>query len=295
MTEVFPNYYGEFQCIADRCEHNCCIGWEIDIDPDTLAFYDALDGDFGKAVRDGIDRSDYPHFKQDKNGRCALLRADGLCDIICNLGEEALCDICRDHPRFRNFLPERTETGLGLCCPEAARIILGQEEKFTVPLSSDDRFGLFRQKIFDILQDETVSLDKCIESVLEICAAETVKIDFSRLSKFLLSLERLDSEWENKLALLENDEHPTGQFDRPFRRLLCYFVFRHMSPDDLSLGISFAVLSFEIIKRIFAGESIRDFATLCDIARMYSSEIEYSDENLDALFSLCEDIYNLVC
>ena len=288
MTEIFPNYYGEFHCIADRCEHNCCIGWEIDIDPETLAFYDLLDGEIGQTVRGGIERNECSHFKQDSNGRCALLREDGLCDIICNLGEEAPCDICRDHPRFRNFLPDRTETGLGLCCPEAARIILGQTENFTIPFPDGDEFGIFRQKIFDILQDDTVSLEDCIESALEICGVEQGDFGFSRLRKFFLSLERLDEKWEEKLALLDKDEHPTDLFVRAFRRLLCYFVFRHLSPDDLSGGISFAVLSFNIIRRIFAAETRRDFATLCDIARMYSSEIEYSDENLDAVFSLFE-------
>ena len=39
MKEVFPNYYKKFKCIADKCKHNCCIGWEIDIDNDTLEFY----------------------------------------------------------------------------------------------------------------------------------------------------------------------------------------------------------------------------------------------------------------
>ena len=32
-----PDFYRDFHCIADRCSDSCCIGWEIDIDPDTLA------------------------------------------------------------------------------------------------------------------------------------------------------------------------------------------------------------------------------------------------------------------
>ena len=29
---VYPDYYPEFRCSASACKHNCCIGWEIDID-----------------------------------------------------------------------------------------------------------------------------------------------------------------------------------------------------------------------------------------------------------------------
>ena len=33
MKIIAPNYYPAFRCIADKCRHSCCIGWEIDIDP----------------------------------------------------------------------------------------------------------------------------------------------------------------------------------------------------------------------------------------------------------------------
>ena len=34
-----PDYYDEFQCIADKCSDNCCTGgWEIDIDEDTYNY-----------------------------------------------------------------------------------------------------------------------------------------------------------------------------------------------------------------------------------------------------------------
>jgi lysine-N-methylase len=34
MKLIAPDTYPEFCCIADRCRHSCCIGWEIDVDPD---------------------------------------------------------------------------------------------------------------------------------------------------------------------------------------------------------------------------------------------------------------------
>ena len=39
MKYYLPDYYEEFKCIAQKCKHSCCVGWEIDIDDDTLAYY----------------------------------------------------------------------------------------------------------------------------------------------------------------------------------------------------------------------------------------------------------------
>ena len=36
MKLRIPSYYEEFSCIADKCKDNCCIGWEIDIDEETI-------------------------------------------------------------------------------------------------------------------------------------------------------------------------------------------------------------------------------------------------------------------
>ena len=139
MKTLVPNYYKKFRCIADKCRHNCCVGWEIDIDDDTLGYYSDLSGDFGKKVRQNIDFDDEcPHFILKEGDRCPFLEPDGLCEIIKRLGEDALCDICTDHPRFRNFFSEHTEMGLGLCCEEAARIILSSDEPFELVPTDED-------------------------------------------------------------------------------------------------------------------------------------------------------------
>ena len=44
VQNAYPDYYPLFRCIADRCRHNCCIGWEIDVDGDSLAAYDQIGG-----------------------------------------------------------------------------------------------------------------------------------------------------------------------------------------------------------------------------------------------------------
>ena len=46
-----PSYYKEFRCTADRCADSCCIGWELDIDEDTAAYYEQVKGAFGDRLR----------------------------------------------------------------------------------------------------------------------------------------------------------------------------------------------------------------------------------------------------
>lgn len=33
---IYPSYIEKFQCIGGKCEDNCCIGWDIDIDKETF-------------------------------------------------------------------------------------------------------------------------------------------------------------------------------------------------------------------------------------------------------------------
>ena len=119
MIRMTPDFYDQFRCIGGACQDNCCIGWEIDVDQDALEKYRAVPGAFGDRLRQNI-VGDPPHFRL--NGeRCAFLNADNLCDIILWGGEQMLCEICDQHPRFRAGYGDRLEVGAGLCCEVAAR------------------------------------------------------------------------------------------------------------------------------------------------------------------------------
>ena len=126
-----PTCWKSFQCTASQCSDNCCIGWEIDIDPDSYARYQALPGDFGQRVRASIQPGETPCFRM--NGeRCAMLNGENLCEIYRRLGKEGLCQICHDHPLFTDTFGTRRETGLGLCCEEAARLLFAQPAPLTL-------------------------------------------------------------------------------------------------------------------------------------------------------------------
>jgi len=60
MQYIFPDYYKQFKCIASECQHSCCIGWEIDIDPDTSAYYNTVSGAFGQRLKQNISRDGIP-------------------------------------------------------------------------------------------------------------------------------------------------------------------------------------------------------------------------------------------
>ena len=87
MEKVYPAYYPEFKCIAGGCRHSCCIGWEIDIDPETLALYRGLEGPLGDRLRRNITGGESPCFALGDGERCPFLNRENLCDIILERGE----------------------------------------------------------------------------------------------------------------------------------------------------------------------------------------------------------------
>ena len=57
MKETTIRFMRDFRCIADQCRHSCCIGWEIDIDPDSLKRFQNVPGELGQRLKDNIQLS----------------------------------------------------------------------------------------------------------------------------------------------------------------------------------------------------------------------------------------------
>lgn len=291
MTTITPNYYNKFKCIADKCKHSCCIGWEIDIDDITLKKYKNLQGDFATKLKSNIEFGETPHFKLDNHERCPFLNECGLCDIIINLSEDMLCQICADHPRFRNYYGDFTEVGLGLACEAAAEIILTQKEKTTLNIPAKIKqipIINFREKLFDILQDRTLPLDKRIDNML--CLVDGQLPTNTDWHQVFSGLEKLDNAWDKYLLRIKNgidSPSPDNSLDIAYEQLLVYLIFRHFLDgqyDDMfKERVLFAVLIYKVIKTMNISNTIEE---LIEIARIYSSEIEYSDENINTLLSV---------
>lgn len=301
MRTIIPNYYDNFKCIADKCRHNCCIGWEIDIDEKTLKMYKDFKGNFSKRLNDGIHfNDDYACFKLDGKGRCVFLNKDNLCDIILNSGEDHLCQICADHPRFRNFYKNATEIGLGLCCEEAGRIILGQDEDFELIFNKNNEkltdeeevFFDYKYSILHNLQNKELSLNDRILILMRDNDIEPSTTEISKWIDFFLSLERLDEAWTNLLCDMKKTDFEdvtlSDNFDKVFEKMLLYFIYRHLEDVDEYM-VHFAVFCVYFISQICRYHIKKygnlEFEDIVEYARMYSSEIEYSDENITKIYN----------
>lgn len=296
MLTVYPNYYPTFRCIAGACRHSCCIGWEIDIDEETLKKYKAMPGPLGDRLRQSISAGDPPHFMLGEGERCPFLNPSNLCDLIVVGGEGLLCQICDDHPRFRNFLPGRTEIGLGLCCEGAAQLILSQTAPVTLvtegtPEDSDPAAEALldlRQRAFAIVQDGRLSIDDRMDKLLLLCGALEPGHP-AQWADVFLELERLDESWTPMMEKLaaEGEKAPIPAVSqREWEQLLHYFLYRHFltayEDGDAGSKAGFAVLSVRLLRCL---KDLYPEMELAELARMYSAEVEYSTENMDVLFS----------
>ncbi len=295
MKTYAPTYYKEFKCISSQCKHNCCIGWEIDIDANTLELYNNLSGDLSGRIKESISLDDSPHFILDKNNRCPFLNNYGLCEIILEYGEEGLCQICSDHPRFRNCYDTRTEIGLGLCCEAACELILSKTEPFVLECiensdnqthnNSEAAFFRKRDTIFNILSNRNFPLENRIDQVMKLCNIS--QVDFGSTGfwmDFYLGLEILDDKWKNLLFSVSKDNSIISKCDFTnnsiiFENILLYLIYRNLTEAkdnyEFNIQLLFCILSLYIIATLSKNNDI------LEVTRMYSAEIEYSDENID--------------
>ncbi len=265
MDIFAPSYYKKFKCIAQNCKNNCCIGWEIDIDDTSLSYYKNRPDIFGHISLEGD-----PHFIMDKNGRCPMLNENNLCEIIKNHGENRLCQICSDHPRFRNYYDTRTEIGVGLTCEAAAKLII--DNKFTLEkIGEDDAIPFHNEDE----EDFSIERDKYINSDFSELKKSAPDITTNEISRFLESLERLDNKWDFYLNKLKNTRQNIKDIEiidvKKAENLLSYFVFRHLYETNIQFCLVCTLIVLAISDDIY------------ESARMFSSEIEYSDENIEML------------
>ena len=136
-----PDFYDHFLCIGDSCKDCCCIGWELDIDDDTFEYYKSVPGPFGDRLRGCMSAArkvspDAPGddslfgddggstmYRLKIDGRCPFLNSKNLCDIVLNLGPEALCQICSEYPRYSFEFDGAVEKSLTISCEEAGRLM----------------------------------------------------------------------------------------------------------------------------------------------------------------------------
>ena len=313
-----PCYFDSFKCTADKCTDNCCIGWEICIDSDTAEFYKSVDGELGRRLKENICDGDESSFIL-KNERCPFLNKNNLCDIISELGENALCQICRDHPRWFEWYGNEKEGGIGLSCEEGARLIL-TEENFTDYFESecddlpDEDFEeeayiyllSVRDNIFDILCEENMSFCEKADKILGICAEAEIKLcgedrinppafdfdaELKRALPILGKTEPIDEKWTKefeRLKLCLPVLFPDKDEEKYLTRLTAYFVWRYFLTSVFDYRVtekfSFALFSVTVIFALYSISESKSLSVLIKKAVLYSKQMEYSTENIDIFF-----------
>lgn len=134
MKYVYFDYVNHFACLAGACPDTCCKDWQIILDEDAIARYQAMPGALGEQVRAAMLTEDGQTRFREQDGKCVLLREDGLCPLQAVYGQDALCRTCFTHPRFTEEYGQTAELTLSASCPEAARLLL----EHTAPLRLEE-------------------------------------------------------------------------------------------------------------------------------------------------------------
>ena len=309
MKLIAPAYYPHFRCLAGDCRHTCCRGWEIDVDDAALARYARVSGPLGDKLRRAIDRAgDAPHFCLDQQENCPFLTKDGLCELILGLGEDSLCQVCADHPRYRGFLTDRTEIGLGLCCEAAARLILTWPEPVSLMTLEDDggdemptaeerAFLQLRERLTAVAQDRSRPIAARVDALEAMSGIPLPWDSLPRWVELLLTLERLDEAWTQRLTALMDAPPPaqglSPEWDAPLEQLLVCLLYRHLTgaleDGDTAGRLAFVVLGWKLTVALFLLEKEQTLDALVETVRLWASEIEYSDENTAALLDALDE------
>ena len=310
MKKFEFNYSKKFKCIGSKCKHNCCIGWQIDIDKRSLNLYESLsktDGRFEKDcfIGNAFNLNSKMSLSAD---RCPFLDKDNLCYIIKKYGEKCLCKTCKTHPRFKNFFSDRVETGLGLYCEHAGKIILSFKPKMKEVLVKNDLKNIspsplekkilsFRKKALSIVQNRKLCISERLINLSNLANINLEKNSFDTWLNVYKKLDKLKIN-EFKYEMIEPSQtfaRITQGFEREYEQLLAYLCYRHLSRAidllDLRVRLGFIILSFNMINHMFSCHSQNTLENLVEVCRFYSSEIETSDDNI---FSLLNELENLI-
>lgn len=341
MEMTAPSYYEDFCCLADRCRDNCCrTGWEIVIDEKTMDGYRRLPQPQRERILAGIRKdAEGAYCIQPRDGQCPFLDERGLCSLVLELGEAQLGDICALHPRYREWFPGRMEIGVGLCCEEAARLILSDPApaEFVTYLTDADPddedeedlplypvLSELRDRLFALLQDRARPLGRRMADTLRLAKAVQDRINREQVPPTDLLPDQLmpePADWQSMLAaLLEThremeclepgwaerlkdlSEHLEGLDWLGFRQaldgrgyeyehLMVYLVFRYslkaVYDGDFLGKVQQAVVMTLMMAALGAREWQRrgrfPLSAQIELTHQYSKEVEYSDDNMEAL------------
>lgn len=308
MDIVKPEFFDSFKCVADRCPDTCCAGWDVEIDDKSAEKYKNEKGCLKEYFEKHLTTDEDGYIFSLTDGRCPLLDEMKLCRIQLEKGEAALCDTCRLFPRYFDDYGEIRETGLGLGCPEVARILLLPETNVCLDrtVKSPDRiYNILSEKrevFFAILDNMRFDLKTKLSSVLFSAAEFQSEIDridmlgsdssvpFSDCISVLKKMEYISDERRQKLVSLSDEKaiyRNSEKYAEDLVRLFKYYLMRYMMTAcfdlDLLTKVKYGIFACIVTKRLYDSVPELSFDDRVRILCGYSKEVEYSQINLDIL------------
>lgn len=305
-----PTFYDEFRCLAGSCPDSCCQEWDVQVDNESARRYLSLPGSLGDSLREKLQQDeDGEYYLQITDRRCPMWRADGLCEIQTQLGEEGLCNVCHEFPRLRHDYGDFVELGLELSCPEAARLILTAPPQppiiTEIPGGEEPEYDRevmeillrTRAQALEILahyplpdalallllysyraQEEIDGGEAAVsEPEQDLALARQVAQHgcVQTLQQFYLDLEILTPRWKQRLQT----PSPASDWPEELRAMARYGVERYwlqaVSDFDLVCRVKMIVAACLLVRSLGGN--------LIETAQLYSKEIENSADNVDAI------------
>ena len=302
MKTIYPKYFESFKCLASLCPDTCCAGWEIVINEEYQRLYKE------SSAPSAIEAAEAMYTDDDgdvclklNNGRCPMLNDNNLCRLYIDMGESALCDVCRTYPRFNKDFETYIFSGLSLSCPEAARLILSDNlcGKLNVnPILKKkeankifDEYKIYTDKIKNGRFFENIPPSKIMLKITNII------IDFEILTdEWLKMCHTLKSHLERVCISKNLQRKRDASFKeasqiKELKNIEVYYLYKYLtealdSGDTKELlqtvAVSSAIITEFYAMEIMAKGSV-SFDKVLRTAQLFSKEIEHSGENLNLI------------
>lgn len=279
MINIDAEIYSEFKCKADKCNHSCCIGWEIDIDEDTLEYYRDLDSELGNEIRQNIHWGEDTFFELTPDKRCPFLHANGLCRIIEELGEDGLCDICRLHPRFYENINDYNLAGVGLSCEKASELMFAKTCLDFVICDSEKKISF--TELLELLE---INIPIDYLSLSNVIPDYTEEAKIEKILDIFYNTEPIDDNWKKEVSLLrENYKEYLNDLKKyeslnKFEVIYQYIIFRQLDQVQ-TYGVQ-KIVEYAVRSIIFIMLYAMLFGNDLEAARRWSEQIEYNEDNI---------------
>lgn len=303
MISLYPTFYHTFQCKANQCHHTCCQKWTIDVDEETAKLYQTLPTPLGEDLRKfmTVDDEGYYFMFSNKQPTCPLLREDGLCRVVLELGEDSLCDTCHMHPRFYKYIEDLELCGVGLSCEESVEKLLATEgDQLLFTIEDDD--GEFTAKDRPVLENIFDLLALGISpAICQFTPNHSIRY-CQKLISVYKETEPIDEEWTKQLAHLEDMLSSTtamnttdlltldAQETATLNKVYQYILYRQI--DMLAEYSLESLVRYAFDATVFIALLTHQFGNLPEQIRRWSEQIEYDEDNVAFLFNEYENSNN---